>query len=709
MKNKTTALFVQRFGIIASIAIIGFSFGACKDGSDTGGETGGGRGTAPTITTTSLEDGKEGTPYSETLTATGDEPITWSIINGDLPDGLTLNGAKIEGEPTEAETATFTVKATNKTGSDTKELKIRILTASGKAAPTITTTSLPDGTVGEEYTATLAATGDDTITWSIEGDLPDGLELDEDEGTITGTPTEADTFTFTVKAKNAVGPSTKELSITIEPADDDGDDGVAPTITTTSLPDGTVGEEYTATLAATGDDTITWSIEEGDLPDGLELVEDTITGTPTEADTFTFTVKAENDEGEDTKEFTITIAYPPLEISTESLPDGVVGVAYSQTLAAEGATPISWFIDDSGALPAGLRLSEETGVISGTPMVDGKSTFTVIATNDDGEEDTRELSITVALIIEMVTIEGGTYTMGSPTDEPNRTNFEVQHQVKLTNDYYMGKYPVMQAQYYAVMKSNPSEHRRGGTRSEYLGEITDTASFPVEYVNWYDAIVFCNKLSMKEGKSPAYSMYKSDAPGAATSNPSTNPGWSVSTNWSTDPDDWGAVPTARSGRWSLVVIVANSAGYRLPTEAQWECACRAGTTTAFNWDSNTITTNQANYNGNTTVYNNSPNPQGYLQRTTRVGSYAPNELGLYDMHGNVSEWCWDWYGGNYVNGEVDPMGGAAPTAPNTGGTRTLRGGSWFNTGNYARSACQDASNPGSRFNSVGFRLVLPAQ
>jgi formylglycine-generating enzyme required for sulfatase activity len=142
----------------------------------------------------------------------------------------------------------------------------------------------------------------------------------------------------------------------------------------------------------------------------------------------------------------------------------------------------------------------------------------------------------------------------------------------------------------------------------------------------------------------------------------------------------------------------NANGYRLPTEAEWEYACRAGTTTPFN-TGNTITTAQANYNGN---YPYSNNPAGvYLGRTTEVGSYAaPNAWGLYDMHGNVWEWCWDWYAAEYGTGAVtDPTGAAS------GSVRVTRGGSWNSDGQYLRSAFRYTYSPRVRVRSLGFRLV----
>lgn len=181
---------------------------------------------APNITTETLPDGTVGATYSQTLTATGDTPITWTLQSGSLPAGLSLgvNGV-ISGTPTTATsgTVTFTVKAVNDVGSDTKELTIVVKSAPvdpvDPVAPTITTETLPGGTVGKLYSQTLAATGDTPITWSLEtgSRLPAGLTL-AGTGVISGTPTTSGTVTFTVKASNGVDPATtKELTIVVNP------------------------------------------------------------------------------------------------------------------------------------------------------------------------------------------------------------------------------------------------------------------------------------------------------------------------------------------------------------------------------------------------------------------------------------------------------------------------------------------------------------
>ncbi len=256
----------------------------------------------------------------------------------------------------------------------------------------------------------------------------------------------------------------------------------------------------------------------------------------------------------------------------------------------------------------------------------------------------------------MVLIPAGTFLMGSPRDESGRSNDETQHEVTISKDFWMSQYEVTQAEYEAVMGTNPSYFR---------GD-----SLPVECVSWYDVIEYCNKMSEREGLTPAYRIDKGRS----------------------DPDNENEDDDLR---W-LVTWDREANGYRLPTEAEWEYACRAGTTTPFSTGDN-ITTNEANYNGN---YPYNGNAEGeYREWTTAVGSFSANSWGLYDMHGNVLEWCWDWFEDFSSVYQLDPMGAASGTY------RVIRSGSWSFMGQFVRSAYRCYDHPGVRYDYYGFRLA----
>jgi len=249
-------------------------------------------------------------------------------------------------------------------------------------------------------------------------------------------------------------------------------------------------------------------------------------------------------------------------------------------------------------------------------------------------------------------IPAGTFTMGSPTSEPYRSSDETQHQVTISKSFYMGKYEVTQEQYQAVTGFNPSYF----TSNPAAGEIQSRR--PVENVTWYDAVEFCNKLSERESLTPTYTI---------TSRSPTS-GYPITS--------------------ATVTINWDANGYRLPTEAEWEYACRAGTTTAY-YTGNTINDNTGWY------YSNSNS------RTHEVGLKPPNELGLHDMHGNVWEWCWDWYGTYASGAQTDPRGAAS------GNYRVRRGGGWDSGADYLRSASRYGNNPYSGGSSIGFRVLRP--
>ena len=253
-----------------------------------------------------------------------------------------------------------------------------------------------------------------------------------------------------------------------------------------------------------------------------------------------------------------------------------------------------------------------------------------------------------------VKIEGGSFLMGSPETENWRIEDETQHEVTVSG-FWMSPYEVSQAEYERPMGENPSH---------FKGE-----SLPVENVSWLDAVRFCNAKSIEAGLTPAYAL----------------DGETVVWNRTAD-------------------------GYRLPTEAEWEYACRAGTAAPF-YTIHAIGPEEANYYGHypyeieENYFDDSvleTRPGQYRQTTVEVDSFDANPWGLYNMHGNVNEWCWDLYG------EYDLVNTADPTGPETGSRRVYRGGGWNDFGKNLRSAYRAAGELDMVCYNLGIRLVRSA-
>lgn len=252
---------------------------------------------------------------------------------------------------------------------------------------------------------------------------------------------------------------------------------------------------------------------------------------------------------------------------------------------------------------------------------------------------------------DFVLITGGTFEMGSPKTEGWRSEDETQHTVAVS-DFYMSIDELTQEEYAEVMGNNPSS---------FSG-----ATLPVENVSWLDAAAYCNARSELEGLTPAYAI----------------DGQTVT--WDRGAD-----------------------GYRLPTEAEWEYACRAGTTTPFNTETS-ISAEEANYYGHYpyeieenyfSQENLDTQPGEYRQTTVDVTSFSPNKWGLYNMHGNVSEWVWDYYGTYGTEEQTDPTG------PETGTLRVYRGGGWNDFAKNMRSAYRAALAEDKGSFNIGIRLV----
>jgi hypothetical protein len=346
------------------------------------------------ITTPSpLPGGQVNVAYSQTLAASGGtQPYTnWAITGGTQPPGLNLSsGGALAGTPTTAGTYTFTVRVTD-SASATASASFQ-LTINPPVLAITTTSPLPAGRVNVAYSQTLAASGGTGgYTWTVSaGTLPQGLTLSA-AGAITGTPSAFGTSNFTVQVSDSsTATAAKALALTISP--------LALTITTSSLPNGTVGTAYSQSLAASGGTGgYTWTVSAGALPARLTLsAAGAIAGTPSAFGTSNLTVQVTDSSSVTaSKPLTITINPAPLLIATSSLPAGTQGAAYFQTLAASGGTGgYTWWIA-SGSLPAGLSLSA-AGMIAGTPSAPGAANFTVQVIDSSSVTATKPLSITVS-------------------------------------------------------------------------------------------------------------------------------------------------------------------------------------------------------------------------------------------------------------------------------------------------------------------------
>ncbi len=228
----------------------------------------------------------------------------------------------------------------------------------------------------------------------------------------------------------------------------------------------------------------------------------------------------------------------------------------------------------------------------------------------------------------LVWISPNTFTMGSPETDLDRTDFEIpQHAVTFTYGFWIGKYEVTQGQFEKITGFNPSYS-------------TDNPLFPVDTVTWHDATNYCGLLTAQELKA-------------------------------------GTLPSGY--------------GYRLPSEAEWECAARAGKTTRFSYGDDEAYAGLDNYAWSTHNSDNSPHP---------VGQKSPNAWGIYDLYGNVAEWCLDWFDAYAADSVVNPFG------PATGNDRVYRGGSCANDPMDCRAAARGGLAPDSAISSFGFRVVL---
>jgi hypothetical protein len=333
----------------------------------------------PLLQSATFPAGTVGQPYSQTIPVAGGlAPYIFSLASGTLPGGLTLNASTgvISGTPTAAATASFTAAVTDATGlQDARAYTFEIYNPL-----VVTPATLPNGVSGTAYNSGVSTTGAvGAVTFAVgPGTLPPGILLNASSGALTGTPTTPGTYTFSINATDSV-PRSAANSYTVTIATNF-------EITTTALPSGIVGVLYETTVQAQGNSgAVTFAVTTGSLPAGLALNPNTgaISGTPAGAGS-TFTITATDATSRTAqRSFTITVS-PAFVITTTSLPDGAIGTPYSATIQTQNAQGIVSFQVLTGTLPTGLTLNPNTGVISGTPTLNGPRTFTIRATDSEG-------------------------------------------------------------------------------------------------------------------------------------------------------------------------------------------------------------------------------------------------------------------------------------------------------------------------------------
>jgi uncharacterized protein YjdB len=377
----------------------------------------------------------------------------------------------------------------------------------------------------------------------------------------------------------------------------------------------------------------------------------------------TASITVTTDDGGFTAACTVTVTAPVTGVSLNKTALSLV--VYSTeiliaTVAPANATNqnVTW----TSSVPAVATVDNNTGLVTAVTA----GTVTITATTEDGGK-TANCIVSIPDIPNLsgVNVPFRYVPSGSFQRDDTAANVTI-----ITKGYWMGETEVTQELFEAVMGTNPSQFTSGAD----VGE-TQTQR-PVEKVSWYDAIAFCNKLSLANGKQPVYSV-------------------SGVTDWNTV-----TIPTTSDPDWNAAIMDTAKNGYRLPTEMEWMWAAM-GADTMSQPNTTGYLKAFAGDDGSNSIgdcvwyYVNS------INKTHEVGKKHANELGLYDMSGNVWEWCWDWYGSYQGGTQTDPQGSSS------GINHVVRGGSWNETAANVRSAYRSYSAPSNRDSDLGFRLVRP--
>lgn len=317
------------------------------------------------------------------------------------------------------------------------------------------------------------------------------------------------------------------------------------------------------------------------------------------------------------------------------------------------STPTVFLVDQNGVVVSldarGPELSKQLAEIFDEPAGETNADQTDKSETENAPSDDKAATIiTNSIGMKLATIPAGRLLMG--TEEVGSRaakNEEPQHPIRITQPFFIGIYEVTRNEYKKVMGTDPSVSRRTDKGRDDLQGV-DTSRFPVDNISWFAATEFCNRLSANENRDPCYRIEGED------------------------------------------VAIQKGNGYRLPTEAEWEYACRCSTASVWHFGNDAAGLDEHAWFG--------------TKRTSAVGQKRPNGFGLHDMYGNVWELCQDWYSEAYY--QASPS--ADPTGPATGQHRVIRGGSWFNDASRCRSGNREGIHPASHYNNFGFRVVRVA-
>ena len=509
----------------------------------------------------------------------------------------------------------------------------------------------PSYTIPTGLTATFGQTLSDVT-------LPSGWTWNNPGASVGAVGTQTHYATYTPADFVNFGTVTRQVSVNVT--------AVPPTVTSVSVNPNPVtlnrggNQAFTATVAGANNppDTVTWAVESGGA--GTSINASGVLTVATGETAASLTVRA-------TSTFNIAISgtaavtVPQPTVTNVTISPSPVTVnrggnqTFTATVTGTNNPPqtVTWTVT-GGGIGTSINAS---GVLTVAATEIANLTVRATSTFDTAVSGTADATVPLPppLTVDMVRINPGSV---SPP---------VGNTITITAGYYIGRFQVTQALWQEVMTGNPNGisatpswfSTGGGGAAQVSG--MNTANFPVEQISWFDALVFSNRLSLRNGRTPAYRI-----------------------NGSTNPNDWGQVPTnSWAPPWNAQEIVAGSTGYRLPTGTQWEFAARAGTTTDFhngvNWVSEEITAPLVA-------------PIAWIRynsggRTHQVGTRVANAWGLHDMHGNVHEWCFN--------------------APFIGPGRQVRGGSRANYAESARVWLSWGFDPWVRSHFKGIRLVRP--